>query len=326
MRSFIMNSARYVHLLSTVLGVTGCSAADPAASDAADESSTTSEALSGGGPANKAGGRDESVLVTLNDDTVHRLSASGKDLGVFAQAGLDNPGGITLDRFGNVYVASVNNGTIHEYTAAGADLGVFATSSEPVDLAFDHAGNLFVSDISDNSLRKFSPRGDALGSVASVSGTHCPSGLAFDRAGDLFVADQCHSVVLKVSPSGTILATISSGISNPIELAFDDGGHLFVVNSDNGGPFGNTIREFDAEGTDLGTFASDGLHFPVGLALLRTGRALVANESQRTGATDYSIRLLASDGSDLGDFVVLPSQPRHLAVVAPAKQPNCHGR
>ena len=56
-------------------------------------------------------------------------------------------------------------------------------------------------------------------------------------------------------------------------------------------------------------FASTGLHFPAGLAFDRSGNLYVANEGSDT------IRQFSPTGQDLGDFAVLPDQPRFLAVV-----------
>jgi hypothetical protein len=67
------------------------------------------------------------------------------------------------------------------------------------------------------------------------------------------------SVVRKFSSTGQNLGIFAStGLINPIGLAFSASGHLFVANTDQGtgAPFRNTIHEFSPTGEDLGTFAS----------------------------------------------------------------------
>jgi hypothetical protein len=236
-------------------------------------------------------------------------------------------GELALDRSGNVYVANEN--TVRAFSPSGKDLGVFVSAglSEPFGLAFDATGNLFVSNGGDNTVREFSPTGQELGVVVSLLGIGCPSGLAVDRTGNLLVADLCRSQILAFSPTGEGLGVFASaGLSNPLALAFDAAGDVFVSNTDNGGAFANTIHEFSPTGRDLGTFASTGLRFPGGMAFDRRGNLLVADEEQRPGRIDYAIRGFSAGGADLGDVIVLPAQPEFLVVVPstpPGPPPSC---
>jgi sugar lactone lactonase YvrE len=308
-----LKMGRGMNLAGTLLctfSLVACSAGDPGGTPTADTESTESGALRGST-------KPDTVLVTLGDGTIHRLSASGADLGVFGPSDLSEPMGLASSARGDVYVADTINKTIRKFAADGRDLGVFVGSGldEPTDLVFDRAGDLLVSDAWDSTIRRFSASGHPLGTVVSLLGFGCPTGLAVDGSGRLFVADICASVVREFSSSGGGLGVLSAPLSNPIALAFDEAGDLFVANSDNGGELRNTIREFSPTAVDLGTFASDGLHFPSSLAFLGTGTLLVANEDQRPGTLDYSLHAFAPDGSDLGDFAVLPAQPRSLLVL-----------
>jgi sugar lactone lactonase YvrE len=66
---------------------------------------------------------------------------------------------------------------------------------------------------------------------------------------------------------------------------------MYVSNKNN-----NTIEKFDAEGNDLGPFATAGLSGPTGLAFDSTGNLYVANN------TDGTIRKFDAAGADLGVF------------------------
>jgi DNA-binding beta-propeller fold protein YncE len=262
--------------------------------------------------------------------TIRRMSLTGDDLGVFASVGLNGALGLALDRAGNVYVANVGDGTIHRFSAAGADLGVFAAVRQPVALTFDSAGNLYVSDILDNTIHKFSPAGQDLGVITSLLGFGCPADLVVSRAGTLLVADACSSVIREFSTTGASLGIFASaGLSNPLGVALDREGNLFVSNT--GGAFQNTIHKFSAAGEDLGVFASTGLAFAARLAIDSSGNLYAANMQPLPGAAAGSIRKFSPAGQDLGNLATIAGVPLALVVTVPAFAgtpglANCHGR
>ena len=310
-------------IVCVALALAGCSA-DFTSGDASDLQ--IAEQAASLRAASAAPSRAARVLVSTSDGTVHALSPSGEDEGVFAQAGLDQPAGLALDRHGNVYVASTGNNTVHAFSGRGEDLGVFASAglSVPTDLAFDAHGTLFVANQGDNSVVAFSEAGKALGRVVSLLGRGCVTGMVVDRDGNLLVADPCLSVVRKFTTTGGELGIFSqAGLSNPLSLLLEPSGDVLVVNSDNAGAFANTIHRFSAVGEDLGIFADSGLNFAGSVAFDGQGRLLVANEQQRPGRIDYAIRKLASDGSDLGDWAILSAQPRSLVVVPRPSESHC---
>jgi sugar lactone lactonase YvrE len=65
--------------------------------------------------------------------------------GVFA-SGLNNPHGLAMDSFGNLFVANNGSGTIAEYTASGqlVNSALISGLNSPIGLALDGEGNLFV--------------------------------------------------------------------------------------------------------------------------------------------------------------------------------------
>jgi len=84
-----------------------------------------------------------------------------------------------------------------------------------------------------------------------VTGLSNPSGLAFDEAGNLYVTNGNavpptainNTVSVFPEQSGTlfgvpvtrhVLTTVFSGLSDPMGLAFDHGGNLYVANGQNG--------------------------------------------------------------------------------------------
>jgi len=94
---------------------------------------------------------------------------------------------------------------------------------------------------------------------------------------DLLVANNTTSFnasIQRYSPTGQFLGdfALAAFASDPVALAFDQSGLLYVANQGN-----NTIRRYAPDGTDLGVFASSQLHQPSSLAFDRSGNLLVCN-------------------------------------------------
>ncbi|HKO47343.1 MAG TPA: NHL repeat-containing protein [Polyangiaceae bacterium] len=304
--------------LLVVFATSGCSGGDLTGDSAGDPASeldgTVTEAL-------RSVDAGDSILVAVADGAILRFSTAGASKGTFAQ-GPSNPSGMALDRFQNVYVASLADNTVRRFSPSGQDLGVFASAglSQPVALTFDPSGNLYVANNGDNSIAKFSAAGKALGTIVSLLGEGCVYGMVFERWGDLLVADPCYNIVRKFSATGRELGVFASaGLSTPLTLLLKPNGNLLVACSDDAGAFRNTIREFTSTGRDLGTFTATGLNFPSDLAFDARGNLLVTNEQQRPGALDYAIQKVAADGTDLGEFALLSSQPRALVVMSSSR-------
>src|SRR5919197_1129291 len=132
----------------------------------------------------------------------------------------------------------------------------------PLGIAVDGTGNLFVSDSINNRVRKITASN---GVITTVAGTgtagsggdngpaaaaqlNQPAGLAVDAAGNLFIADTGNSRIRKVTASGIITTIAGNGspgfggdggpavaapLSNPMGVAIDSAGNLFVADSFN---------------------------------------------------------------------------------------------
>ena len=152
------------------------------------------------------------------------------------------PGGVAVDRAGNVFVADGYN-TIRKVTLAGvvttlaglasdscgsADgTGSAARFCSPCGVAVDSAGNVFVADSGNNTIRKVTPAGvvttlagsagdygygsaDGTGSAARF---YYPCGVVVDDAGNLFVADTQNNAIRKVTPEGVVTTLAGSAAS-----------------------------------------------------------------------------------------------------------------
>lgn len=152
--------------------------------------------------------------------------------GVAASARFTKPGGMAIDKTGNLYVADDNvmrkiTSDARVTTLAGAEavaehrdgIGAAAGFDGPVGgIASDSSGNLFVTEA--RFLRKISPTGDVttlagtLGMVGSVDGNGTTAsftglhGSTTDSAGNIFVLDG--NAVRRISATGVVTTVAGS--------------------------------------------------------------------------------------------------------------------
>jgi hypothetical protein len=218
------------------------------------------------------------------DNTITKFSPTGASLGVYA-SGLNQPAAIAFDSNNNLFVVNNGNSSIVEITPAGVS-SVFVSSGlgNPEGLAFGPNGNLYVSDQNSNSIKEITPSGQMSTFYQDGSYTiiHQVEGLAFDAAGNLYVASYRTNSIVEISPSGVPITFAGNpspasdpndpnnpsnpqGIFNPIGIAFDGSGDLFVANYHHtqvaGEPYDgygiSYIDEYSSRGTLLNSFAGN---------------------------------------------------------------------
>jgi sugar lactone lactonase YvrE len=150
-----------------------------------------------------------------------------------ANAKLNNPVGIAVDKAGNVYIADDHNNAIRKVdvsgmisTIAGTTVAGYmgdagpATVAElnlPIGLAIDTAGNLYIAEENNNVIRKI----NKLGIISTYAGTHTGgfSGdggpatnakidsaqrIDFDDSGYLYISDGRNNIIRRVGAAGII--------------------------------------------------------------------------------------------------------------------------
>jgi sugar lactone lactonase YvrE len=147
--------------------------------------------------------------------------------------------------------------------------GAEAEFNGPVALAVDAAGNLIVADSRNQLIRRVTPAGQVttLAGLPEEAGSEDgplatatfgrPSGVAVDAAGAIYVSDADNCTLRRISPQGQV-ATVAGAasergqsdgpgaaarFSEPLGLAADAGGNLFVADSGNA-----SIRRLDRAG------------------------------------------------------------------------------
>lgn len=197
---------------------------------------------------------------------------SGDSDGFGSNARFYEPWGITVDTFGNVYVADTRNNKIKKievngYVSSYAGTGAYgitngtnnvATFGFPSGIEADIEGDVYVADHNTHIIRKISKEGQVstvagipyiLGDIdgpANEATFNRPYGLTLDEAGNIYVADEWNHKIRKISVDGnvtTIAGTGSEGSANgpgaearfrfPWDVTLDAEGNIYVADGTN---------------------------------------------------------------------------------------------
>ena len=192
----------------------------------------------------------------------------GETDGTGTSARFFTPLGVAVDASGNVYVAERNNNKIRKITSAGV-VTTFAGSGA--------AGST-----------------NATGTSASFQSPH---GLAVDASNNIYVADYDNHKIRKITPagvvttfagSGTAGSTDATGISasfnNPIGVAVDASGNVYVADYSNHRirkitPAGvvTTLAGSGTAGSTDATGTSASFYYPTGVAVDASGNVYVGD-------------------------------------------------
>jgi len=227
---------------------------------------------------------------------------TGATNGIGTAASFNIPGGMAVDRSGNVYVADeydslirkiTRGGVVTTFAGGGAGSGVVggavdgkgtaASFSGLEEVAVDKSGNVYVVDRDNELIRKITPLGgvttlagskgvygaaNGTGTAASFAG---PMGIAVDQSGNVYVADYGNNLIRKITPKGVVTTLAGSlGATSVTTSAWTNGENL--------GGF--------ADGTGTGAL----FHNPYGIAVDKSGNVYVADNGNN------SIRKITSRG------------------------------
>jgi sugar lactone lactonase YvrE len=173
------------------------------------------------------------------------------DGGRATSAQLNNPSGVAVDKFGNIFIADTNNCLIRMVSASTGIIstlagalpdttgllhcgysgdGGLATSAKvgfADGVAVDSSGNIFIADTTNCALRKISASSGVISTVAGTGicgysgdgglGTSAqlspPRGVAVDSSGNIFIADTVNCLVREVSSSNAHISTVAGDYS-----------------------------------------------------------------------------------------------------------------
>jgi len=165
--------------------------------------------------------------------------------GAGSEAGFHSPGGIAVDRAGNVFVADTENHTIRKITPAGLVTTVAgkagipgsmdgpasaARFNRPVAVAVDAGGNLYIADQNNHAVRKISAMavvttlpGNYRGPTNNPQTSNAPAGVAVDSAGNVYVAGGGDCVIQKITAEG-----VNTRFAGVLGECREDGGSRFA--------------------------------------------------------------------------------------------------
>ena len=169
---------------------------------------------------------------------------SGGTDGLNSSARFNNPHGIAVDNYTNVFIADMYNNVIRKLTPSGTNwtvstiaglagtsgtndgTGTNARFNAPYGIAVDGGGNVYVSDTYNQTIRKLTPAGTnwAVSTIAGLAGTSGtndginarfknPTGIAADNSGSLYVTDAGSCSIRKLTFNGSLwtASTIAGG-------------------------------------------------------------------------------------------------------------------
>ena len=167
---------------------------------------------------------------------------------VALNATFNNPHGVEVDKYGNVYIADRYNHLIRKLdingnvtTIAGTGSkgsadgqGTLASFNEPWGITVAEDGTIYIADTKNNKIRMISPTG----LVSTLAGTGSfgvkdnvnplqatfgsPVGIAIDKQGNLYVGDHLTHLIRKISISG-VVSTLAGDKNYPNNFGLVDG-------------------------------------------------------------------------------------------------------
>jgi hypothetical protein len=196
--------------------------------------------------------RTDGVITTVAGNGTQGHSGDG---GAATNAELNNPSGVAVDAFGNVFIADTDNQCIREVgtdgiitTVAGGGTnglgdGGPATNAElsdPSGVAVDASGNLFIADYYNNRIREVGTNGIITTVAGDGIGGYSGDGGAATNA-------ELNTPMCYYDPYGGSFCSWP-----PMTVAVDSAGNLFIADTGN-----YRIRKVGADGI-ITTVAGDG--------------------------------------------------------------------
>ena len=237
-------------------------------------------------------------IADVNNNTIRQINYNAKTVSSYAGTGtagysgdggaatsatLRSPGGVAVDKNGNVYIADAGNNRIRMVaaatryisTVAGTGVagysgdGAAATSaqvSNPTAVAVDGTGNVFFIDRGNARVRRVDATTKNISTI--LSNGHVLTGIATDATGNIYVSDSTASTVLQVT-AGTFAVTTVAGtgtagysgdggaatsaqLSGPGGMAVDASGNVYLADTRNG-----LIRRFKPATTTVPPIANN---------------------------------------------------------------------
>jgi DNA-binding beta-propeller fold protein YncE len=183
-----------------------------------------------------------------------------------ATLSVGQPWGVALDSSANVYVADASTALVQVFNPQGTPSPAIGSGvlNVPIGVATDGQGNLYVTDTMTNQVDQFTASSGALVTQWGGPGTGLgdfenPSGIAVNsNSTSIYVADSGNVRVQLFNGPGTVVGQLGGTFgtegqgtfSNPMGVALDASGNVYVADSDTGlvqvfSPGGSFLWQWD---------------------------------------------------------------------------------
>ena len=189
-----------------------------------------------------------------------------------------SPQNVAVDSAGAVYVADAGRDAVFKVDLNGTSLVNFTHNlSAPQGVAVDSAGVVYVSDFNNWQVVVFSASGAFLRAVSSPASAFngYPTGLCVDSASTVYFASlEGSRTVVKVTSSGAVSVFSTVAADEPVGIAVDASGRVFLSDSGNG-----RVLLLSSAGTTAQVYStgSASLASAVGIAVDAAGNIYLAD-------------------------------------------------
>jgi sugar lactone lactonase YvrE/ribosomal protein S11 len=257
------------------------------------------------------------AVVQLAAQTAYLTSGSQITLG----SGFLHPGGVAVDKDGNIFVADTGNNAVKEILAAGGYTTVnnlvSGSFSSPQSVAIDAYGDIFVADTGNGAVKVISATSgyttvSTVVSSGALSGV-APTGVALDRDGNLWVTGPFTSPIVAffefLGLSGYVTNPIafSTSSTDPTPgMATDGSGNVFIGAS-------SSVLEIPAPNYNYG--------IEIGAGLFTNSSGLAVDTHENIFVADTGNNAVKETLATSGYSTIIPvgsgfSQPQGVAVDA----------
>jgi sugar lactone lactonase YvrE len=210
-------------------------------------------------------------------------------------SGFSTPTGVSVDAYGNVFVADFGNSAIKEILAVNGTIPASPVINtlgsgfaNPFTAAVDASGNVYVADYGHKQVKEIEAVNGSIPASPTIrvlgAGFSFIFGTAVDGKGDAFITDYGHNSVKElvavggVMPPDPKILVLGSGFNIPAGLAVDGNGNVFVGDQNN-----NAVKEILASSGYTTTITvATGFSTPDGVAIDQYGDVFVANDGGNT--------------------------------------------
>ena len=225
---------------------------------------------------------------------------------------------LDVDELGNnIYFAAGN--TINKWSAATQQVTTLVSSglAGPESIAVDASGNVYIGDSFHSAVKKWNAAtGQVTTVVSSASGLNFVFSVAVDAHGNVYIGDNDKAVKKWNPATGQLTTLFSFGTDEPMGVAVDGSGNVFVADFDDG-----AVKEWNAVTGQLTTLISRGPATTTDVSVDGSGNVYQAGKDIRELPHAFVSTTLGSETAGAGSSAlaapVLPLSQPLTGVFAP---------